>query len=252
MKSLFYSVIVLLLSIAHAHASNYQELFDNANKLYAEEKYDEAIKIYEQIATDGYIAPELFFNTGNAYFKKNKIAYAILNYEKAKKLQPADDDILQNLKMANSKITDKISNTPVLFINEWKDSFFTSYTEMQWSVICIVLLFITTLFIVLYITSHKTALKQIGFWSAVVFSICSISVFFIAKNCHTSANENREGVILSTSTTVKGSPNENGTKLFILHEGTKVNIESFEGEWTEIRLSNGNVGWVKASSLAII
>ena len=57
---------------------------------------------------------------------------------------------------------------------------------------------------------------------------------------------------MQSSITVKGSPGENSTKLFILHEGAKVIIEDSANGWVEVKLPNGNTGWVQVDAIAVI
>ena len=51
---------------------------------------------------------------------------------------------------------------------------------------------------------------------------------------------------------ISSSPDEKGTDLFMLHEGTKVSLIGKEGDWMEIRLSDGNEGWAELRHIEII
>lgn len=51
---------------------------------------------------------------------------------------------------------------------------------------------------------------------------------------------------------VKSSPDDNGTDLFRINEGLKVAVKDRSGDWIEIRLADGRVGWIKFSALEII
>ncbi|MCI5056998.1 MAG: hypothetical protein MRY83_12865, partial [Flavobacteriales bacterium] len=82
--------------------------FSKANSLYQSESFDSAITIYEDLASGNFKSNEVYFNLGNAYFKTNNIPYAILNYERYLKWFPKDEDAHFNLKIANTRITDKV------------------------------------------------------------------------------------------------------------------------------------------------
>ena len=58
-----------------------------------------------------------------------------------------------------------------------------------------------------------------------------------------------EAIVMDSSVTVKSSPDESGTELFVIHEGTKVFIKNTLNQWVEISLLDGNVGWVKISQI---
>ena len=56
-------------------------------------------------------------------------------------------------------------------------------------------------------------------------------------------------VITERTVRVKGSPSETGTELFIIHEGLTVQVTDQLGDWIEVRLPDGNKGWVKESMM---
>ncbi len=245
-------ILFLFLFSLSLKASENTIALDSANAAYSKGNYEKAIKLYESIINKGEVAAELYFNLGNAYYKSNNIGHAILNYEKAKKLSPDDDDIAANLKLANQKTEDKIEAAPQLFLTTWKNGIVDMMDEKSWSEFCILLLIISLVLFGIYIFTASRVLKQIGFFGGSVLVISSVIVFFIAKHKYELTKSSSEAIITSATVTVYGSPNEKGTKLFILHEGTKVNITEDEGNWTEIKIANGNVGWLPNKSLSPI
>jgi len=82
-----------------------------ANDLYVATSYAQAIEVYEEISKQGYESATLYYNLGNAYYRINKIAPAILNYERALRLDPSNLDIQHNLKLAKAKTVDKMKAT---------------------------------------------------------------------------------------------------------------------------------------------
>ncbi|MFQ5454051.1 MAG: tetratricopeptide repeat protein, partial [Candidatus Zixiibacteriota bacterium] len=68
-----------------------------ANKFYQDKDYNSAIRLYNSILNRGIESAPLYFNLGNAYFKQGNLGYAVLNFMKAKRLDPEDEDILNNL-----------------------------------------------------------------------------------------------------------------------------------------------------------
>jgi SH3-like domain-containing protein len=58
---------------------------------------------------------------------------------------------------------------------------------------------------------------------------------------------------MAPAATVKSTPAAQGTDLFILHEGTKVNItDGSMRQWKRIRVADGKEGWVETSQIEII
>jgi hypothetical protein len=226
-----------------------QDIFVSANELYAKGNYKEAIKLYESILQEGKESAALYYDLGNAYFKTNNIGYAILNYERALKSDPDDEDIKANLKLANQKAEDKIEAAPDMFLEQIQGSLVDQMNEKQWSIGVIFLVIISLLLFSVYIWSSRKSLKQVGFFIGSGCLILAFLTFFIAKSKYNTTVESNSGIITSASITVTGSPSEKGTRLFLLHEGTKVKIMEESGDWTEIKIANGNVGWVKSADL---
>lgn len=230
-------------------AENNPDNFVSANKAYSEGKYEEAIKLYEEILKENQESSSLYYNMGNAYFKSNNIARAILNYERAKKLNPDDEDINANLKLAVQKTEDKIEVTPTMFLEQWKTGITDLMSEKQWSVLVILLIITGLLIFSLYVLSDRNVFKQIGFFGGSSLLILALFTFFIAKTKYNDTINSNIGIITSSSVTVKSSPLDKGTRLFLLHEGTKVKITKKNEEWTEIQIANGNIGWIKTTEL---
>ena len=93
---------------------------------------------------------------------------------------------------------------------------------------------------------------MIGFWVAIFFLFLSLgSLAFTIRN-KSLVYDSRKAIVSTSLVSGKSSPDKSGTDLFVLHEGTKVTIEDAVGEWLEIRLSDGNKGWVPGNSIIII
>lgn len=222
---------------------------DSARIAYEKKDYTKAIAFYEYINNSGYESADLYYNLGNAYFKNNDIGMAILYYEKAKKLNPNDEDIITNLHIANQRTEDHIDAAPELFLTQWKNNTVDLFNETQWSIILIVVFALSLVLILIFVINNNKTLKQLGFYGGIIFFILSITLFFIAQNKYHSSKYSSEAIVISPSVNVTGSPFEKGTKLFILHEGTKVKITEENGDWNEIKIVNNSVGWVHTKNL---
>lgn len=223
------------------------------DKAYQENKFEDAIKIYESVLTEQGESADLYYNLGNCYYKTKNIAKAVLNYERALLLKPGDADIRFNLDLARSKTVDQVTPTTEVFIVTWTKSLTNLMSEKAWGTTGIMAFLLLLAGLALYIFGNRILWKKIGFVGAVVFLIvCVCSNIFAAEQKDKVVN--RVGAIVTAPTiTVKSTPNESGTDLFVLHEGTKVYIEdnSMKG-WKEIRLEDGKEGWLPTSSIEVI
>ena len=196
---------------------------------------------------------DIYYNLGNSYYKMDNIAKAILNYERALLLNPGDSDIRFNLELAQSKTVDKVIPMSEIFFITWIKSLTNSMSEKGWAKIGIITFILILASLSLYFFGKKIILKKIGFITAIVsLFLCILANSFASTQKEKASNQNN-AIIMAPSVTVKSTPNENGTELFILHEGRKVIIkDNTMKDWKEIQLEDGNAGWVSASDLEVI
>ena len=253
MKFLQYIICILLFSTnIKLFSQTPAELFQEANNAYQSENYEKAGELYEQILDKGYIAPEVYFNLGNTYFKSNQIARAILNYERAKLYDPANEDINYNLELARTRIVDRIEILPQLEFISWWKNMIHSYSPLTWAMLSILCFTLFLGFLLVYFFSSRSGIKRLFFWLALPVFIISIVTFSFSKTQNQYITNHDKAIVITPTITVKGSPDEESTDLFVLHEGTKVTLEDQIGDWREIKLSDGNKGWIKAEAVEAI
>lgn len=231
--------------------------WENATKVegdsaYMKNDYTSAIQIYEALLNRGEAA-DIYYNLGNSYYKAGDIAKAILNYERALLLQPGDGDIRANLEIARSKTIDKVDPVPEIFFVSWTKSLINSMSVDSWAVcgvVCFILLIVSLYF---FIFSKQVVLKKAGFISGIVFLVVTILANVFASQQKDGLMNRNSAIVMNPSVTVRSTPSESGTSLFILHEGHKVDVKDGSmKDWKEIRLEDGKVGWVPASAIEII
>ena len=219
---------------------------------YMKNDYASAIQIYEALLNRGEAA-DIYYNLGNSYYKAGDIAKAILNYERALLLQPGTGDIRANLEIARSKTVDKVEPVPEIFFVSWTKSLINSMSVDSWAVcgvVCFILLIVS---LYLFIFSKQIVLKKAGFISGIVFLAVTILANVFANQQKDELTNRNSAIVINPSVTVRSTPSESGTSLFILHEGHKVGVKDGSmKDWKEIRLEDGKVGWVPASAIEII
>lgn len=220
------------------------ELFSRANLYFQQQEYDSAEKVFNQILQYDSSFAEVWFNLGNVYFRKDETAKAILCYERAKKLSPADEDIDFNLHIANLRVTDKIDPLPRIFYLRWIDAASFWFSSEKWALIIVVLFWLLVICILCYFLVHSIAIRKFGFFSAALalaLMVCSYALVFHQQNL---IYGTERGIITAASVYVKSSPDEKSSDLFILHEGTRVDVLDELNGWKKIRIANGSIGWV--------
>jgi tetratricopeptide (TPR) repeat protein len=242
-------VIILFFSLSLVNADDNQILLDEANKVYNEGSFEQAVELYEKVLENGFESAEVYYNLGNSFFKQNKIAAAILYYEKAKKLEPNDEDINFNLKIANNRIVDKIETVPELFYIQWWNTLIYALTVDQWGLLSAAFFALLLVMALIFFLSRVVWLKKVSFWFGVIFLISSLSTYALANQKFNSFKKDHEAIVFTPTVTVKSSPTESSIDLFVIHEGTKVELLDNVGEWHEISIANGSVGWIKVTDI---
>ncbi len=250
MKSKVVIFFILLATIASA--GELDSLFQKGNEYFQKGEFEEAIKIFDGMTQKGYQGESLYFNLGNAYFRVGKIGLAILNYEKAKKISPSDEDINHNLLFANSKISDKIETLPRFFIFDWWENALALFSISWWTYLSYLFYLIILVSIGYYFLARSLKGQRLAFYSGVVsLFILIFCVTMLLVNLNRELNV-RYGIIVEPIVVTKFSPDQNSKDAFIVHEGLKVRTEDSISDWVKIKLIDGKVGWLKKNNVRII
>ena len=239
--------IASLLPLAASAASKAE-----ADSAYARGNYQEAIKGYESLLKQGASA-EIYYNLGNAYYRTENITRAVLNYERALLLSPGDGDIRFNLQIARSKTIDKIVPESEMFFVTWYRSLVNIMSVDGWGRMALVSLALVIVLFLVYLFSARVWMQKVGFFGGgallVVFALSNIFAWQQSQNLL----YRKGAIVVAPSVTVKSTPAQNGTDLFILHEGTKVVItDGSMKDWREIRLADGKKGWLESKKIELI
>ncbi len=246
------TLLYLLFSFVMFARANENDVFKLGNDAYLKNDYETAIASYRQLIHQGFQSSELYFNLGNAYYKTDSIANAILYYEKSKKLAPTDEDVIANLKLANLKTIDKTESREQLIFKSWWDNFVLSRSADNWGVLSIASMFLAILLLILFRVASSSKMKQVFFMGFATLLLVSCSFYFLASSHQAHENENEKAILFNSSATIKSAPSETAKDLFIIHEGTKVTIVEKENDWFRIRLENGSEGWLTEKAVRII
>ncbi len=246
----FGSIIILNLSTVAAQGQD--SLFSRANEAYQNSDFATAIHYYTEIVNQGNEGAILFYNLGNSYYKNGENAKAILWYERALRLAPQNEDIQHNLLFVNQTLIDKIDKIPQVFIVKLWDNISKSMTSRNWAIASIVFSFLIFSFIALLILSGRQWVRMLSFFSIIITSILLIFSILFAVRENNRYQKMPEAIIMESVVTTKSTPTESSSNLFVIHAGLKVSITDQVGEWYEIKIQNGEKGWVEINCLEII
>ncbi len=247
MKKIIFFLIFLVGIVGHAQTMD--SLFIKANKLYQQESYIEALKLYQDIESKNMESGVLYFNMANVYYKTNQVAPSIYYYEKALQFDPNNKDYIFNLEFAKRMTLDNIEALPKSLGQKFRDTFILKFTYNTWAVIAVSLAFLFAILFLLYHFSYSTSKKRIYFLTSLLSVIfVSISLYFSFRNYHYIKNI-KTAIIFATQTQVKSAPTKSSEINFELHEGTKVQILETLDNWKKIKIIDGKTGWINGEDL---
>ena len=249
MKKLLY-ILSCLFSVMLFAQNN--ALFEEANALYNDGKYAEAIDKYSAILETQKHSADLYYNLANANYKLNNIAPSIYYYEKALMLNPNDSDIKNNMAFAKNMTIDAIDVVPDVGFSKLLNNTAQNMSFDGWAKTAIALVFCFVALFLIYYFAYSTFKKRLAFiGSTVALLLFFITLAFAFHKYNLDALDN-PAIVFSQESKVKSNPNSRSEESFRLHEGTKVQVVEAYEDWRKIKLSDGKVGWVISDDIKLI
>jgi tetratricopeptide (TPR) repeat protein len=224
----------------------------SADKAYIEGLYTEAAALYEKILSQEYVSAEVHYNLANAYFKSGQIAPSILNYERALKLAPKDEDIQFNLKLANLSVKDKVEEIPQLFFVTWWETILKAFGVDGWAWNVVIATVLGLIGMLLFRFSSDEGMKRLTFYFGIMAIAWGVFALYAAQHNFDKIVNDDRAVVFASTINAKSAPDQKGKDLFVIHEGLVVTVSDRLNGWCRIKLSNGDVGWVPEGSVATI
>lgn len=227
-------------------ANDPMALFQEANELYKANEFSKAIEKYESIETQGYRSPELYYNLGNAYHKLNQPGKSILNYERALLIATAENrsDIENNLQLVRENLPDEIETLEPFFLKKWKNNLRRIASSNGWSIIGLLSFWLAIGGFVVWLRGKSRRQKKLGFVAGVTILLFSSLPFYMAIDSFSVEKNNDLAIIMSRETSLRSAPDEVSNAIFLLHEGTSVELLDQIGAWYKVKLLNGEQGWL--------
>lgn len=241
--------IVLVLATFVGFAN---ESLIKGNELYSQGKYEEALASYQMIENQGMESEALYYNMANCHFKLNQLGASILYYEKALKIDPDDEDALFNLQMAQLGTVDKIEAIEPFFLRSIYENIVSVFGSGVWAIIGQIFLLLGIGSIVYFIYTNSYQKKRMLFASSILMFLFMTGSFLFANSALYQEENNDFGIVGVDNSYVKSSPDEKGTDVFMLHEGTKVELLDAINGWQRVRIADGKKGWMKQNDIKVI
>ncbi len=242
-------LLITLLIFSNSLFAQADSLFVEANKLYQNEEYTEALEIYNKIEKSKVQSDKLFYNIANANYKLNKVAPAIYYYEKALILNPNNTDAKFNLRFAKQMAIDNIEPLPKTFSQKLSASIIQKLTYNTWAWLAISLSILFAILFLLYHFSYSSSNKRVYFVSSIISAFLVLLTLTFAYQNYNMVKTDRPAIVFAQQTDVKSAPTLSSEVSFELHEGTKVQILESLDSWKKIKIADGKIGWMLVDDL---
>ena len=246
-KAFGFSFVLMILMLMPLSANAITK--QNADVEYAKGNYQQAIKDYQEILKTG-VSSEIYYNIGNAYYRTDNITQALLAYERALQLSPGDNDIRFNLQYARSKTIDKITPETEMFFVTWYNSLVNFTSVDRWANTAIVSIVMALLLILVFLFAPQMWARKSGFYGSAVFLLLFAFANLFAFQQKHELGTKQGAIVIAPTVNVKKTPAASGTDVFVIHEGTRVDItDRGMKQWRGIKLADGREGWLKTSQI---
>ncbi|WP_042008624.1 tetratricopeptide repeat protein [Capnocytophaga canis] len=246
------NISFFILGLGTSLAQDNEKLFSKATESYNTNDFKGAIESYMSILDSGYESSELYYNLGNAHYKLNQVGKSIYYYEKALKLNPDNEDARNNLVFANQMTVDVITPLPKTWYTQLSNRITSLFSLSTWAIFPILSVFAFVICFLIYFFTPSTILKRIFFTLTLVCIVTAVGTYFIANFHYKNYVNEKYAILFEKTIRVFAEPNAYSSEVFILHEGTKVEIIETLNEWIKIRLADGKIGWVKENVLRVL
>ncbi len=243
------SSILGLFFSATLKAADAEQVFKEAAPAYQQGNYSAAIEKYESILKAAVFSKELYYNLGNSYYRTNQTGKAVLNFERALRLDPTDREIQHNLRLSESRIVDNIEPLTDIFIFRWVKAAMGVLSANSWAFLTLLFLWLGIAGFIIWLMGKERLWKKRGFVSGLVFTPLSILLFFLAEKASRDLATNRYGIITAKEAAFKANADLNAPTSLTLHEGIKVEILEKVLNWVKVQLPNSEEGWIESSAL---
>ena len=228
------------------------KLFEEANALYNQDKFGEAIEKYEQLVQNDEHSAEVYYNLGNAHYKLSNVASSIYYYERALMLSPNDEDIKNNLAFAQNMTIDAIEELPQTGISKFFNDLRENLTTEGWGIASIVFVSLFVLLFLGYYFAFNSSIKRITFIASILSIFFALVSMFFAFQGRASATKDNPAIVFAEKSSVRSGPKLSDEEVFVIHEGTKVQVLDEFDNWQKVQLADGKTGWLPSSDVRLL
>lgn len=234
-------------------------LSQRADSAYTADNFALAEQLYQQAAAEEGTSSTLFYNLGNTYYRQGQLGRAILYYERALKLDPANEDARTNLAFVNSKIIDEPGDRGSV-MTKLMDKTVAQARSNTWSWLALGAFTLLLVGALTYVFASNVALRKLSFFGGLCMLGVTIAFVILALVGARKAESTTSAIIVAPSTQLSTSPRvpkDKSEQAILLHEGTRVEIldsvatpgDSLNPMWLDVSVDNTHRAWISATDV---
>jgi len=253
-----FRILLIIAMILGATYSAMAALTVEADSAYNQERFSEAVRLYNEALKENGRNADLYYNLGNANYRAGHIARAVLAYERALRVNPAHTDARANLQFVNSRLEDKPEDNNSL-LTRAHESVVRSMSANGWAWTAFAAFVLLCGAAALYIFSSNIMLRKTGFFGGMIMLVVTIYFVVVAADASARINDHSEAIVTAPSTLLNSVPRQpkQTEKVVPLHEGTKVEIidsvstpdDPVSPRWYNVRINGSNSAWLRATDV---
>ena len=234
------SLVFLLIGLTHT------EVWVQGNAAFRAGDYDTAVVRYRELLAAGVDDGEVYYNLGNAEFRRGQLAAALAAFRAAQARLPRNEDVAQNLRLARAQVKDAVRfPEPAAALQAL---FFWHY-DLSWREL---LAAVAVVNVLLWALVPAALYWRRRGWRWAAIALALLLAALLPSTVIRWWWPTTVAIVHAASLDVFSGPGEGAALRFRLHEGTEASVTGTDGDWVRLALSDGNQGRAKASDLLVV
>ena len=234
------TALLCLTMIRPVHAEAPDATFNKANADYAAGHFPDAIAGYEALVKNRQWNPVLFYDLGNAYYRTGDFGRAILNYERALTLDPAQPEARANLQLARDQAR------AIELVPDWTETHLDFLTRDQCAWLAAAAFWGAAAILVgLYFAQRRAV---VWIFALVLLGTISAGAAFVVYQLETGSAGRDLAIVTKKNIQARLATAESAGAVLLLPPGSEIKILSTRGDWCYAALPNDLRGWIPAQS----
>ena len=221
--------------------------FHEGNELYRAGDYTGALEAYQQVFDRGYESAALHYNMGNAYYRLGELGQAVRYYERARQLMPEQTRIQHNLNQVRSRTVDSFAERSAPFWERWWHRAVVEVGQLGFFTGGLFFCFLAAGLI-----CYGIWVGRLPSWLRGAIGVTgglAALLLVAAFGASLQSTLRRQAVVTAEKAPLHSRAQPSAASEQAVHEGLLLEVVRTDGNWTQVRLPNGETGWLRSDDV---